>query len=167
MFLSVFQKQIDFIKDSGIITAMVGLLNVPRKTRLYQRLVKEGRITSDFSGNNTDFTLNFIPKMDKKYLLEGYKTVIKGIYDGDEYYQRVLDFLKRFTPNQRHKVRVSSELFIGFIRSVFKLGLLDKYRAEYWKLFFWTLFNRPKMFPLAITYSVYGYHFRRVFNEII
>ncbi|RLD49354.1 MAG: B12-binding domain-containing radical SAM protein [Bacteroidetes bacterium] len=165
--LSVFQKQIDFIKDSGIITAMVGLLNVPRKTRLYQRLVKEGRIINEFSGNNTDFTLNFIPKMDKKYLLEGYKTVIKGIYGGKEYYQRVLDFVKRFTPNQRHKGRVSLKLIIAFIRSSFKLGLLDKYRVEYWKLFFWTLFNRPKMFPLAITYSVYGYHFRRVFKEVI
>jgi len=165
--LSVFQKQIDFIKDSGIITAMVGLLNVPRKTRLYQRLVKEGRITKEFSGNNTDFTLNYIPKMDKKYLLDGYKKVINGIYGGKEYYQRVLDFVKRFTPNERYKERVSSELFIGFIRSVFKLGLLDKYRAEYWRLFFWTLFNRPGMLPLAITYSVYGYHFRKVFNEII
>jgi len=165
--LSVFQKQIDFIKDSGIITAMVGLLNVPRKTRLYQRLVKEGRITNEFSGNNTDFTLNYIPKMDKKYLLDGYKKVINGIYGGKEYYQRVLDFVKRFTPNERHKERVSLELIIAFIRSVIRLGLFDKYRVEYWKLLFWTLYNRPGMLPLAITYSVYGYHFRKVFNVII
>ena len=33
-----------------------------------------------------------------------------------------------------------------------------------WKLFFWSLFRRPKLFLLAITYSIYGYHFRKVFG---
>jgi len=31
---SIFKKQIDFIQKSGIVTAMVGLLNAPRGTRL-------------------------------------------------------------------------------------------------------------------------------------
>ena len=164
---SVFQKQIDFIQETGIISAMVGLLNAPKKTRLYKRLKNEGRIINEISGNNTDFSLNFIPIMDKKTLIDGYKKVISSIYGGKEFYQRVLGFVKRFTPNERHKDKVSLELVIAFIRSIFKLGLLDKYRTEYWKLFFWTLFNRPEMLPLAITYSVYGYHFRKVFNKVI
>ena len=38
---SIFERQIKFIQESGIVTAMVGLLNAPRGTRLYQRLAKE------------------------------------------------------------------------------------------------------------------------------
>lgn len=37
---SIFQSQIEFIQKSGIVTAMVGLLNVSPKTRLYERLKK-------------------------------------------------------------------------------------------------------------------------------
>jgi len=59
---SIFDAQIKFIQKSGIITAMVGLLNAVRGTRLYQRLEQEKRLIKSFSGNNTDFSLNFIPK---------------------------------------------------------------------------------------------------------
>lgn len=164
---AVFQKQIDFIRESGIITAMVGLLNAPKKTQLYKRLKKEGRIVSEISGNNTDFTLNFIPKMDKTKLLDGYKNVINGIYGGKEYYNRVKDFVKRFNPNKRHKRPFNIKILNAFVQSVFKLGMRDKYRRHYWNLFFWTLFNRPGMVNYAVTYSVYGYHFRKVFKEVL
>ena len=164
---SVFQKQIDFIRESGIITAMVGLLNAPKKTRLYKRLKQEGRITSEISGDNTDFTLNFEPKMDKTILLDGYEKVLSGIYGGKNYYMRVLDFIKRFTPNNKHKVKLTFNHFQAFFRSFFRLGIIDAHRKYYWNLFFWTLFNRPKLVPLAITYSVYGFHFRKIFKNIL
>jgi len=122
---SVFQKQIDFIRESGIISAMVGLLNAPKKTMLYKRLKKEGRITSEPTGNNTDFTLNFEPKMDKSILLDGYEKVLSGIYGGKNYYMRVLDFIKRFTPNNKHKTKITFNHFQAFFRSFFRLGIID------------------------------------------
>jgi len=42
--LSIFKSQISFIQKSGIVTAMVGLLNAPAGTRLYQRLKEENRL---------------------------------------------------------------------------------------------------------------------------
>lgn len=164
---SIFQKQIEFIKESGIISAMVGLLNAPKKTQLYKRLKQEGRITSETTGNNTDFSLNFTPKMDKSLLLDGYKKVINGIYGGKEYYTRVLNFVKRFTPNKKNKVNLTMNHFIAFFRSFIRLGVIDAHRKHYWDLLFWTLFNRPKLVPLAITYSVYGFHFRKVFKNVL
>lgn len=164
---AVFQKQIDFIKESGIVSAMVGLLNAPKKTRLYQRLKKEGRILPDFSGDNTDLSTNVIPKMDWNTLLDGYIKVISGIYGGQEYYRRVLDFVKRFTPAKEGTGQLSVQHLIAFFRSIFKLGIMDPYRKHYWNVFLWTLFNRPKLVPLAVTYSVYGYHFRKVFKNIL
>jgi len=61
--ISIFRSQINFIQNSGIVTAMVGLLNAPRGTKLYQRLKKENRLLKVFTGNNTDININFVPKM--------------------------------------------------------------------------------------------------------
>lgn len=163
----IFQKQIDFIRESGIISAMVGLLNAPSKTRLYKRLLNEGRIINETSGNNTDFSLNFIPKMEKNTLLKGYKNVISGVYNGKEYYNRVLVFIKRFTPNKHGKAKLSINHYIACIHSFIRLGIFDKYRKNYWNLIFWTLINKPQLVPLAITYSIYGFHFRKVFRDVL
>ncbi len=164
---SIFQKQIDFIRETGIISAMVGLLNAPKKTELYRRLLKENRIITEMSGDNTDFSLNFIPKMDKTVLLSGYKKVIRGIYEGKEYYKRVQNFISRFTPNKRENSKIDLKTGLAFLKTTVKLGIIDKYRNEYWSLMFWTLSNKPKSIPLAITYSVYGYHFRKVFKQLL
>ena len=164
---SVFQNQIDFIYESGIISAMVGLLNAPKNTRLYKRLKSEGRIIKETSGNNTDFSLNFTPIMKKQDLLKGYEKIISGIYSGRVFYSRVLKFLKRFEPSSRHKKKFYPVILVAFFRSVFVLGFFDRFRVQYWQLFFWSLFNKPRLLPLAITYSVYGYHFRQVFRDVL
>ena len=39
--ISIFENQISFIQNSGIVTAMVGLLNAPHGTKLHKRLQKE------------------------------------------------------------------------------------------------------------------------------
>ena len=44
---SIFQRQIDFIQKSGIVTAMVGLLQAPMGTRLYKRM-EAGRPAGGF-----------------------------------------------------------------------------------------------------------------------
>jgi radical SAM superfamily enzyme YgiQ (UPF0313 family) len=59
----IFQRQIEFIQKSGIVTAMVGLLQAPLGTKLYQRLKSEGRLTDLGSGDNTDGSTNIIPRM--------------------------------------------------------------------------------------------------------
>jgi hypothetical protein len=53
------------------------------------------------------------------------------------------------------------------LRTIWLLGVLDKGRMYYWKLFFSTLFRRPRSFPLAIRMSVFGYHFRRVAEKYL
>ena len=60
---SIFERQIEFIQKSGIVTAMVGMLQAPPGTKLYERLKREGRLLGAMSGNN-DGTTNIIPKMD-------------------------------------------------------------------------------------------------------
>ena len=158
---SIFQKQIEFIQKSGIVTAMVGLLQAPIGTRLYERLKREGRLLGAFSGDNVDGTTNIIPKMSLDVLHKGYKTVVQYLYAPKNYYARVKTFLREY---KAPKIRFAFdfEYVLAFLRSVIRLGIIDKERIHYWKLFFWTLFRRPKLFPLAITFAIYGYHFRQV-----
>jgi radical SAM superfamily enzyme YgiQ (UPF0313 family) len=161
----IFQRQIDFIQKSGIITAMVGLLNAPRLSKLYQRLNNEGRITDQFTGDNTDCSINFVPLMGKNELLTGYQKIIRNIYSGKAYYERVLTFLKQYDPPSVQPW--SFDKIMALIKSIIYLGILKKNRIYFWKIFFWSIFNKPKTFPLAVTYSIYGYHFSRVFRKMI
>jgi radical SAM superfamily enzyme YgiQ (UPF0313 family) len=158
---SIFQRQIEFIQNSGIVTAMVGLLQAPFGTRLYQRLAREGRLLSGFSGDNVDGMTNIIPRMNADVLHRGYRSVIQTIYAPANYYARVRTFLREYRA-PKFTVPVTGEHILALFRSILRLGILGKARLEYWKLFFWTLFRRPRLFPLAITFTIYGFHFRRV-----
>ncbi|MCL5998591.1 MAG: B12-binding domain-containing radical SAM protein [Chloroflexi bacterium] len=158
---SIFQQQIDFIQKSGIVMAMVGLLQAPYGTQLYQRMKEEGRLTDEISGDNVDGTTNIIPKMNLDVLREGYRKLLAQLYSPEYYYERVKTFLREYRAPQ---IRVHLEFneILAFFRSIYRLGIKGVERVQYWQLFFWTLFRRPKLFPLAITLSIYGFHFRTV-----
>ncbi|MGD2099074.1 MAG: B12-binding domain-containing radical SAM protein [Desulfobacterales bacterium] len=157
---SIFQRQIDFIQNSGIVTAMVGLLNAPPGTRLYNRLKKEGRLDGLVSCN-TDGTTNIIPRMDLKALSDGYKRIMGHIYSPKIYYDRVRTFLKEYKAPEA-KLPLSIHDLMAFLRSCIRLGIFGKERFHYWKLLLWTLRKRPELLSLAVTFAIYGHHFRKV-----
>jgi len=159
--LSIFQRQVEFIQKSGIVTAMVGLLQAPIGTHLYERLKQEGRLRGIMTGDNVDGTTNIIPKMNPDILHKGYKTVMNTLYAPKYYYARVKTFLKEFKA-PRIRVALDFEYIPAFLRSIVQLGILDRERIYYWKLFFWTIVQKPRLFPLAIAFSIYGYHFRQI-----
>lgn len=157
---SIFQRQIDFIQKSGIVTAMVGLLNAPPGTRLYKRLKQEGRLAGLISCN-TDGTTNIIPRMDFKTLSDGYKKILDHIYSPKHYYERVRTFLQEYKPLEI-ETPLNLASLMAFLRSSIRLGFFGKERFQYWKLLFWTLRKRPELMPLAITFAIYGHHFRKI-----
>jgi radical SAM superfamily enzyme YgiQ (UPF0313 family) len=159
----IFQQQVDFIQRSGIVTAMVGLLQAPPGTKLYERMKKENRLTKEFSGDNVDGSTNIVPKLGYEQLRQGYQNILAQIYAPKQYYERVRTFLKQYKlPKIKYHIEIQSVL--ALFRSVFRLGVIGRERLHYWKLFFWSLFKRPRLFPLAITLSIYGYHFRCVMD---
>ena len=162
---SIFQRQVAFIQESGIVTAMVGLLNAPRGTRLYHRLKKENRLLRVVSGDNTDCSINFIPKMDYQTLIDGYKKIISTIYSPGCYYERVRKFLKGYKPSQKRIFRFRFKYLRTFFKSTILLGVIGKERLHYWKLVSWSLFRRPRLLPLAVTFAIYGFHFRKFFGN--
>jgi radical SAM superfamily enzyme YgiQ (UPF0313 family) len=163
---SIFKQQIEFIQKSGIISAMIGLLNAPTKSKLYKRLHSEGRISSKMSGDNTDASTNIVPKMSMADLKSGYQEVIQGIYNGKPFYDRVQLFLKDFQPRVKNKTKLNFTKVKALLKSILIIGIYNKNRKYYWRLFFWSLFTRPRVFPLAITYTIFGYHYQKVFRKI-
>ncbi|MFH1057886.1 MAG: B12-binding domain-containing radical SAM protein [Pseudomonadota bacterium] len=166
----VFEKQIDLIQNSRIVTAMVGLLNAPRGSRLYQRIAQEGRLLREVSGDNTDFFTNLEPKMGLDVLYQGYRRVIAGIYAPGPYYERVKAYLREYRfPKTNHfhfhpaLLRLHSGYSLAFFKSVLLLGIKDRARWHYWKLLLWSIFRQPRLLPKAITFAIYGFHFRKVF----
>jgi len=160
----IFEELTNFIQQSGIVTAMVGLLNAPKGTKLEKRLLEEGRMLSDFTGNNTDFSINFIPKMDSEILSNGYKSILKKIYTPKFFYERVMRFMKDFEPKKKKVFHLNPNYILALFRSIFKLGVIGEERTYYWKLFFWTLFRKPQLFSLAILFAIYGFHFKKISN---
>ena len=158
----IFARQIKFIQESGVVAAMVGLLNAAPNTRLWRRLQAEDRLLVNTSGDNTDGTINFIPKMDLETLLEGYRRIVKTIYSPRFFYQRVSRFLEEYQPNRRKKLR--GKEVRAFLKSIFFLGILGNGASQwyYWKMLFKSLIKHRKAFSEAMTLMVYGHHFRKV-----
>ena len=163
---SIFDKQILFIQESGIVTAMVGMLSAIRGTRFHLRMSQEGRLLGEDTGNNMDNDLNFVPRMKPDALIGGYRTILNTIYSPKNYYQRVIMLLREYQPLHLGKFHIQPGYVGALFKSILFLGIIGRERLHFWKLFFWSLMRRPRLFPLAITYAVYGFHFRKVTEKI-
>jgi hypothetical protein len=159
---NIFERQISFIQQSGIVTAMVGILSAPRGTKLYKRLKKEDRLLREASGDNTDYSLNFVPKMSRESLVGGYSNVLTSIYSPRNYYARIGTFLREHRPIVHRRRRLKKNQVEAFLKSIWYLGIKEKGQTCYWRLVTWTLVRRPRAFPLAITLAIYGYHYRKL-----
>jgi radical SAM superfamily enzyme YgiQ (UPF0313 family) len=158
---SIFQKQFEFIQKSGIVTAMVGILQALPGTKLYDRLSNEGRLLPHSSGDNADSNTNIIPVMDPEILRKGYRELMNHLYAPKHYYQRIRTLLKEYQPPQlKRRFRMSQ--LMAFIRSTLILGVIGKERFHYWRMLAWTIVNRQQALPLAVTLAIYGHHFRKV-----
>jgi radical SAM superfamily enzyme YgiQ (UPF0313 family) len=158
-----FDAIIRFIQKSGIVTAMVGLLQALPGTPLFKRLQDAGRIIeTSSSGNNTDLSMNFIPLMSQNSLINGYKKILGSIYNPPNFYKRLRTFLAQYQ-------RFSKRPYIAFTQQIkalsgviWKIGIINKGKWQFWKLFFWTLLRRPLLLPEAITLIIFGYHYYKV-----
>jgi radical SAM superfamily enzyme YgiQ (UPF0313 family) len=157
----VFKRQFEFIQRSGVVTAMVGLLTALPQTRLYQRLKKEGRLESEPTGNNTQAVLNFRPKLNREYLVNGYRDLMKKLYEPRTYYQRIRTFLEHHKPSGP-RLRLSRADFQAFLKSFWLLGVWYRGRRAYWLFCLTTLLERPRQFRCAMELAIVGHHFRRV-----
>ncbi len=158
---SIFERQRRFIQEAGVVTAMVGLLNALPQTRLFARLKHEGRLLGESTGNNLDAVLNFVPKLDRHVLVDGYRALVKHLYSPREYYRRALTFLREYR-HRGPRIRRPWSDFRAFLRSLWTMGVCTRGRREYWKYFVKALVFYPRAFGEAMHLAILGHHFRKV-----
>ena len=156
------ERQIAFIQESGIATAMVGLLTALPKTRLHRRLAAEGRLLAESTGDNTHgLELNFVPKMELTKLVNAYAEVMTTIYDPKSYFERCQVLLSRLPRRSKASSRVVGDrsalsnaraLINSFIRQTF-----SPYGHHYLRFLGTTILLRPWMFAKAIEKAIEGH----------
>ncbi len=161
----IFDRLVDFIQNSGIPIAMVGLLQALPGTQLFRRLTREGRILSAGGGNNTGCHLNFRPHMNPDRLIEGYRSVLRRIYSSDCYYQRVRHYLSVCRPRYRGNLSLANVRALGL--SILRQGILHKSRLSYWKFVFTAATRHRREFGAAMTMAVMGYHFQIMTDRLL
>jgi hypothetical protein len=120
------------------------------------------------SGDNTDGTTNFIPKMNFDVLVNGYKQILHTIYSPKQYYERIQTFLKEYKPNKKSvpKLKPGAYIIKGLIKATLVLGIRDNARLHYWKMILSTMLKYPRLLGLSITLAVQGFHFRKVYEKV-
>jgi len=161
---AIFEAQINFIQQIGVVTAMVGVLTALPQTRLWHRLKDEGRLLGGATGENTDGILNFRPKMGIETLNDGYKKILASIYAPKFYYQRINTFLENYTPTAISKIQKQD--IIAFLRSAWRVGIISRARFHYWKLLIRTFVKKRMALPIAVELAIYGLHYEKIAKRI-
>ncbi len=164
----IFDSLISFIQKSGIGVAMVGLLNVPKRTRMYERMFAEGRILGDSLGDNISLDLNYVPEMDPKVLINGYKRVQATIYPPNlwNYFRRILIMFRRLGPNKSSKIRIRKPEIRALMNSL-KYQLFNKKQGLSYLLFLLIVLVRfPSRLGQAIGFAMIGYHLEKVTSNL-
>jgi hypothetical protein len=165
----IFDRQIAFIQKNAIPKAMIGFLNALPGTRLYQRLLTEGRILKASIGNNThSMATNFKTVMDPERLKEGYKNILAGIYDFNlkNYFERC----SRFLDNLEYTNYFQRKIHVEEVKILFKSicwQLFTPYGFQYLKFVFRSMIKHPNIFGEAISLSIVGHHFHTITQQTL
>ncbi|MYI46102.1 MAG: DUF4070 domain-containing protein [Gemmatimonadetes bacterium] len=153
-----FDAQIDFIQETGIPMALIGLLTALKGTNLWTRLERENRLL-DKPVEIDDTALNFKPQMDPGTLVEGYLRVIGTIYDStlENYFDRCLTLLEHLRPVPHLHKPVNRHVLYAGIMGIRRrltpeqLPAFTRYIGKVSK-------GHPLFLPLALRLAAVGHH---------
>lgn len=166
----VFDRQIEFIQETAIPQAMVGLLTALPGTELFNRLERENRILFSPDGNNTHhLSTNFRTVMNEETLRQGYKHVLSEIYGrGLKNYftrcERMMDRLGEETTRFQRKITHREILML--VKSLIKQPF-TAYGWNYLKFVFRNFVRHTEIFGEVIRYAIIGHHFHTITREML
>lgn len=89
----IFDVHRQFVRQSGVIQAMVGLLGAIPKTPLYERLKSVGRLDEQ---NVAKYGTNVVPLgMSREQLTQGYVSLLQEFFEPDAFFDRLDDLYIR------------------------------------------------------------------------
>jgi radical SAM superfamily enzyme YgiQ (UPF0313 family) len=163
---NVFEQQREFIERSAIPWAMVGFLQAPPTTPLFERMLKEDRLLMDSTATSNFDPPNFRTLLPLPVLMKGYSGLLRSLYEASTFYDRCYRSLLQWQPRPSQKppeIPVWPKIEI-LLRSMVHQGLFSSYRKAYWKFLFrlqarW-LFD-PAKTSMGFAMLLSGHHFIR------
>lgn len=166
---SAFDSQIDFIQEAGIPMAIVSILTALKGTDLHRRLESEGRLRGDSTTNNMDMILNFVPELDPKILLDGFKRVNNTLYDSwlKNYFDRCFTLYDHLGYTNRPRPSGIGRQFTLSMAGHFLRHLLTPKGLTLLRFIAKTAWHHPQMIGDAAVHAAQGVHFREITRQTI
>lgn len=163
----IFERQLSFIQEAAIPTAMVGMLTALPNTQLHRRLKAENRLTEDSSGNNTHrFELNFRPKMAIDKIVTGYRALLRKIFSPKLYFKRCMALLENKPKTNRFGNKVTAAELRVFLATFFR-QTFSRYGFRYLGFILKSAFHSGVRFAEAVSLAVKGHHFFTITRKIL
>lgn len=163
-YVNIFEAITGSVQEWGIPVVMAGILSVLPGTDLEQRLKKEGRLLESTNGENAD-SLTFVSTIPPDELRSGYHYILKTIYSGKAYYERIKTFISHYNPTVKRK-GINATDIKAFLLSIFIIGF-SKNGYHFWRAFIKTLFKKHRALPEMISLAIWHIHFKNVAKRII
>lgn len=167
----------EFIQDTGICVAMLGLMYALPNTMLTKRLQREGRLFEEFSvftDNKTQIDqassgLNFITLRPRIDILKDFVDVISYIYKPENYYERIIRTCQnlKVTNKYKHNFKKTLKNLRSFSRILRRVGFNKTTGKSFWKMFFTVLLKNPKAIEWGVSLSAMFIHFYKHSNFVI
>jgi len=176
----IFEQQRQFIERAAIPWAMVGFLQAPPTTPLYDRMLKQGRLLAENTASSNFDRPNFRTLLPLPVLLQGMRQTLLSLYSPSAFYNRAYRSLMQWETREQHVVGSGKaeekatpyplSLMLGIlVRSVYRQGILSSYRREYWKFLLQILRRWPRSsakLSMGITMLLSGHHFIKYAQEV-
>jgi len=176
----IFEQQRQFIERAAIPWAMVGFLQAPPTTPLYDRMLKQGRLLAENTASSNFDRPNFRTLLPLPVLLQGMRQTLLSLYSPSAFYNRAYRSLVLWETREQHVVGSGKaeekatpyplSLMLGIlVRSVYRQGILSSYRREYWKFLLQILRRWPRSsakLSMGITMLLSGHHFIKYAQEV-
>ncbi len=156
----------EFIRATGIVMPMPGLLTVLPGTNLEKRLKAEGRMLGASGGNNTHHTtFNFKTLLPEEELVQEYVWLLETLFNARNYFERCLVLRERRGKVTHGQNRVNLQGFLAMLR-VFRY-YFARLKLEPIKFMLKTLASKPNEFPRAVTQAAKFIHFERLTRDTL
>ena len=176
----IFEQQRQFIERAAIPWAMIGFLQAPPTTPLYDRMLKQGRLLAENTASSNFDRPNFRTLLPLPVLLQGMRQTLLSLYSPSAFYNRAYRSLVQWETREQHVVGSGKaeekatpyplSLMLGIlVRSVYRQGILSSYRREYWKFLLQILRRWPRSsakLSMGITMLLSGHHFIKYAQEV-
>jgi len=168
-----FDLQYEFIKNSGIQSAMIGLLMAIPKTPLYERLQAENRLSDVPMSDNSKLGTNVIPKgMTYDEMVDGYRDLHYRLFSDRGIADRVKS-KARYLKKPRYGEPYSPRMLTLLLGRLWSRALAPGGLSRIYHFLRSMPVTRPRLIPMAASDWILGWamrdymdrHFVREFQE--